>query len=320
MDDATPTQDRLFEEALDLIIRLQNDPLNPVSHDMIRRWRARGAEHEAVWDEVAEIHGMTGQVMTGGRPKAISTTPRMSRRTLLVAGLAGGAAAAAAYAVLPDLLIDARADYVTGTAEIRTITLADGSSATLGPDSAIALHFDERLRAVDLLAGMCFFDVTRDAGRPFEVTMSGLTTIVVGTAFDLSNDAGLLSLAVQRGRVEARLPGAGPAAGDTLDAGQWLSFDETTRAVQRGARDAEQIAAWRGGQIFAENEPVGSVVAKIARWHPGRIVIADPRFGTSRISGVFDLSDPLRALEAVVHPFGGRVRRVGSYLTVISPV
>ncbi|MEP9380648.1 FecR domain-containing protein [Aquabacter sp. CN5-332] len=316
MNEAAPEEDRLFEEALDLVIRLQNDPSNPVSHEMIRRWRARGPDHEVAWAEVAEIHGMAGKVVAEGRRPPAG----MTRRNLVIAGLAGGVAAAVGYATVPGLLIDARADYATGTAEIRRIPLSDGSTVTLGPDSAIALRFGKRLRLVELLVGMAFFDVAKDEARPFQVTTSDLAATALGTAFDISNDAGFLSVSVDHGAVDVRVRGSDMAEGGKLDSGQWVTFDERSRSIQRGRRDVSQIAAWRDGQIFAENEPIGSVVAKIARWQPGRVIVADPWFGTSRISGVFDLNDPLRALEAVVHPFGGRVRRVGSYLTVISPV
>ena len=46
MNDIAPDLDRLLDEAIDLVIRLQNDPDNPVALEMIRAWRARGAVHE----------------------------------------------------------------------------------------------------------------------------------------------------------------------------------------------------------------------------------------------------------------------------------
>jgi transmembrane sensor len=62
------------------------------------------------------------------------------------------------------------------------------------------------------------------------------------------------------------------------------------------------------------------MVAKISRWLPGRVVMADPSLGSREVSGVFDLSNPSRALEAVVSPFGAKLRHIGSMMTVISPV
>jgi transmembrane sensor len=105
-----------------------------------------------------------------------------------------------------------------------------------------------------------------------------------------------------------------------LSAGQWLAFDAQSRTSRQGTRESSQIAAWRAGQLFAEDEPVSSLIAKISRWQPGRTIVVDPSLGARRVSGVFDLADPPRAFRALVHPFGGHVRVVGSYLTVISPI
>lgn len=320
MNETSPQEGRLFEEAADLMIRLQNDPGNPVSRQMVKRWRARGPAYERAWLEVSEIHGLTGRVLAPAHRVEPRSKPGMTRRSVVAAGLAGAGALAGGYLALPGLVLRARADHLTGTAEIRRIALPDGGTATLGPDSAIALHYDDRRREVALLAGMAFFEVAKDPSRPFRATTSEMTATALGTAFDLSNDAGLVSVSVEHGLVEIDVPGSGPADGNRLAAGQWATFDEGTRLTTRGNRDARQIGAWRSGQILVENEPVRAVVAKIARWQAGRVVIADAGLGANRISGVFDPGNPLRALEAVVHPFGARVRSLGPYLTVISSV
>ncbi|WP_292616956.1 MULTISPECIES: FecR domain-containing protein [unclassified Nitrobacter] len=318
MTDDMSEEDRLFIEATDLMIRLKNDPENPIPRRMIREWRARSPEHESTWAEVAEIHGMMIKIITDEREAGKKAAEGITRRSLVIAGLVG-AGAAASYLTLPRLLIDARADFTTGTGQIRDVTLADGSVATMGPDSAMAVRFDEEQRFIRLLQGMAFFDVTSDQKRPFRVGIGGLVTTALGTAFEVSDGAGYLSVSVDRGTVEVTSMAADIEA-TRLSAGQWLAFDERRRMSQHGTREASQIAAWRAGQLFAEDEPVSSLIAKISRWQPGRTVVVDPGLGTQRVSGVFDLVDPPRAFRALVHPFGGRVRTVGSYLTVISPI
>ena len=318
MSETSPQEDRLFEEAADLMIRLQNDPGNPVSREMVKRWRARGPSYEKAWLEVSEIHGLTGRALAPLHQVEPRSKQGVSRRSLVAAGVVGAGALAGGYLALPGLILRAKADHLTGTAEIRRITLPDGGTATLGPDSAIALHYDDRQRSIALLAGMAFFEVAKHPSRPFRAMTSEMAATALGTAFDLSNDAGLVSVSVEHGLVEIAVPGSGFVDGNRLATGQWATFDEHTRLTMRGNRDARQIGTWRSGQILVENEPVRAVVARIARWQPGRVMIADTEFGANRISGVFDPGNPLRALEAVVHPFGGRVRSLGPFLTVIS--
>jgi transmembrane sensor len=318
MTDRPSAEDRLFAEALDLVIRLQSDPDNAVARDLVKRWRARGADHEAAWAEVAEIHGMAGAVLERrGRANAGGA---VSRRGVLLGGAAALAVAGTGALVGPELLLRARAEHMTATAEVRRIVLTDGSVVSLGPDSAIRSVMEPGQRLVDMLDGMAFFEAAPDAARPFRVRTGALTATALGTAFDISRDAGLVTLAVEHGVVQASMPGSPPARGEALAAGDWLVLDERAGTIARGRRDPDQMAAWRDGLIIAEHETVAAVVARIARWQPGRVVIADPGLGRRPISGVFDLGKPIAALEAVIQPHGGRVRQVGPWLTVLSMI
>lgn len=311
---------RLFREAADLAIRLQNDADNPVSVEMVRVWVSRSPAHEAAWGRVAAIHGMTGKVLADHKRSDKQSSLGLTRRNLMIGGALGLGGIATGSWVLPDLLLEARADYITSTAELKRIPLPDGSTATLGPDSAIALNFSERRRNINLLAGMAYFEVAGDAARPFVVETAALAATALGTAFDVSNDAGVVSVSVDHGLVEAAAPGLSASGAERLGAGEWLTFDPATHSLNRGSRDAFQIAAWRSGMIIAEKETVSALVARIARWQSGKVVIANPYLGSKVVSGVFDLRDPLRALDAVVRPFGAKVRRLTPFMTVISPV
>ncbi len=320
MSQATPDEDRLFEEAMTLVIRLQNDPDNETSIDMVEEWRARSPAHEKAWAEIAEIHGMAGKVLKDHRSTERRKKLGLTRRNFMIVAGAGIGAYAASEFIVPRFLLAARADEMTHTAEIRRISLPDGSVATMGPDSAIALAYTDTLRRVDLLAGMAYFDVVSVAGRPFQVQTDHTAVTALGTAFDISSDAGHVTVSVNHGAVEIRVPGSVLAARETIAPGNWLSVEESTASFDRGARDPAQVGAWRDGIIVSDRETVAAVVSKIGRWQTGRIILADPALAARRVSGVFDLSRPVGALEAVVHPFGGVVRQLSGYLTVISTI
>lgn len=313
-------QDRsLFREAADLAIRLQNDPSNQVSLDMVRAWVSRSPEHRAAWARVAAIHGMTGKIISEERAAA-NRSPVLSRRNLVLGGLVGVGAIATGLWVIPRALLRARSNVMTATAEIRNYDLPDGSVITLGPDSALAVRFTDAQRQIDLLAGMAFFEVARDAVRPFSVISESLVATALGTAFDISNDAGIISISVDHGIVQARAPGHAIHAGVRIEAEEWLTYDSSKGTASQGSREKYQIGAWRKGMLVAEKETVSALVAKISRWQRGTVVVADPYLGSRVVSGVFDLQDPLSALQSVVRPFGARVREVGPFMTVISPI
>jgi len=319
MNQSAPDDEKLFEEALDLIIRLQNDPSNPVTFDLIRRWRCRSGAHEAVWAEAAELHGMAGKVLTDQRTAQRGPEDR-SRRKIVLGGVALLAATGAGALYGPDAILRARADHMTATAELSSIALADGTTVTLGPQSAIRTLFTPSARRVELLSGMAFFEVAHDKSRPFQGVVDNLTATVLGTAFDMTRDAGFLTVSVDHGMVQVAVPNSSGPIGERLTEGDWLSFDEGSQRVERGKRDIAQIAAWRDGVIVAERETIAAVTARIRRWYSGRILIAVPSFGSRRISGVFNLNNPIAALEAVVHPYGGTVRQISPWLTIVSPI
>ena len=321
---ADPSEERrLFREAADLAIRLQNDPANPVSVQMARAWADRSPDHMAAWARVAEIHGMTGKILADQRKAG--ATGRLSRRSFVVGGMVGLGTVGAGSLMLPDALMRLRADHFTQTAEIRRVELPDSSVMTLGPDSAVAVSYSDTRRTISLLAGMAYFEVANDRLRPFSTVAGPVTAVALGTAFDMSSDAGFVTVSVEHGVVETRAPdegagGAGQNARERLEAGQWITFAPSQGPAIRGSRDLLQIAAWRGGMIVAEQETVSAMVARISRWIPGRVVVADPSLGRRVVSGVFDLRDPMRALEAVARPFGAKVRGIGSVMTVISSI
>ncbi|MFT4158963.1 FecR family protein [Shinella sp.] len=320
MNGTTPDQDRLLDEAIDLLIRQQNDPENPVAAEMIRAWRLRSPQHEQVWARVSKVHGASGRILSEERRRERRQSLGLTRRNLMLGGFTVLGTGLAAYAFGPQIILQARADHMTAKGEKRRIELPDGSVATLGPESAIALDYREERRTVGLLSGMSFFEVASDAGRPFSVLSGSLSATALGTAFDVSDDGGILTVSVDHGLVDVRLADPALADGEKLGDGQWLTFDPSSGGIDRGRRESGQIASWRDNLIIADKEAVSALVARIGRWVPGRVVIADPSIGRQRVSGVFDLNDPLRALQAVVHPAGGRVRQLSSLMTVISPI
>ena len=314
----TPDDRRLFTEATDLAIRLQDDPGDASALRTIKAWVAQSPSHARMWAQVCEIHGMAGKVLLDQRQAR--DKGNLSRRTIIKSGVLGLAAAGTGYLVLPGIIRNARADYRTGTGEIEAIELSRSSIITLGPETAIAVDSTEADTKIDLLSGMAYFQIASDFGRRFSVVAESLTATTLGAAFEVSIDAGNITVAAENGSVDTWI--AEPAADnrEPLDAGTWITLESATNRYARGIRDAAQVARWREGLLVAENETVAALVAKIARWHRGLVLVVDPGLASLKVSGVFDLGDPVDALRAVVSPFGGKVRQFAGVVTITSLV
>lgn len=309
----------LLDEAIDLAIRLQNDPDNPVAIEMIRAWRARGPRHDEIWAQVAMAHGASGLILAEQRRIERRENLGLSRRNLLFGGLClvGGAAG---WLAAPDLILAARADVMTEKAERRRVDLPDGSVATLGPQSALAFDFKGGRRGIRLLDGMCYVVAAAGDAPPFTALCGDVEVKAAGAVFELSAEDGFSRVSAARGAIEVVSAGQPAPFSLTLQERQWLRLNGSTGQVDRGLLADGQVAVWRDNLLIADQEPVSALVARIGRWTPGRVLIAGPFIGGRKVSGVYDLSDPIRALEAVALPAGARVRRMSSILTVISPL
>lgn len=298
-------------QALDWLLRLAENPHDPGLQAACRHWRAADPAHERAWLAAERVWHLSGQLPAGTRDlwptRAPSRRPR--RRAVL--------ALAACLLLGLSLLLVApawRADHRSGTGETLALDLDDGSRLWLAPQSAVKLRFDEQRRQVTLLRGEAFFEVHREAARPFVVEVGASRVEVTGTAFDVARlDAGL-SVAVAHGSVRFSDPHAGERS---LRAGDRLRY----RAGEGARQDqvpVAQVAAWRERQLVVDGLTVGEVVERLDRYHPGVILLRDSRLAGRRVTGVFDLADPLAALRAALRPHGGEVRAITPFLWLVS--
>lgn len=312
----TEKNDDLWNEAMALLLQWQQSPDDARLHEQIRSFCNEGAEHLRAWEEVKRLYRLTGEA-TGvpGREAARRRKRALTRRgvvTGLGAVVLGGVALKA-----PGVMRVWNADMISGVGVIDRRVLADGTRLTLGPDSAVQIAFSPTVRSVNLLDGMALIEVADDPDRPFEARAgSYVANAADGTEFEMRENAGRSLIGVGNGAV--RISQGSGAAVSELVAGDWMSAGASGSDVRRGRQSS--IAAWRDRKLIADGEAISAVVAEIARWQSSRVVIADWNLRSAVVSGIYDLTDPVAALEAVVAPYGGRVRQVTPWLTVVSGV
>jgi len=242
---------------------------------------------------------------------------RFTPRRMLASVAAAACVALLVATFLPGLLIRLQADVVTATAELRTITLPDGSRVDLGPESAIDMTFADGKRQVRLLKGSAFFDVAPDEGRPFRVATVNALVSVLGTAFEVGYVDDNTLVAVQHGRVGVEDPHTEPRRSNTLGAGEWTRV-LASGGAQRGKLKADEVASWRQGRLVALNRPAGEVVDDLRHYYPGVILVQSQAFARRQVSGIYDLADPRRTLRDLASSHGARVREVSDWLLIIT--
>ena len=304
-----PGADDLFEEAVTHAVRLQANPQSDAALSALAAWLARSPAHEATWAEIAEIHGMAGSLLAPEPRRAAFTRRKVLGLGAMGLGLAGGAGLFG-----PGMILAARADHLTSTAEIRDYTLPDGGLISLGPASAIALDFAPGRRGISLLTGMIWCRIQPATGA-FRLTCGDTWIDSTSAELSLSKEDGLISMALERGQARVF---TGAEDGTELASGDWLELEENGRILRRIDLPAADAAGWREGIITVDAEPLSIVVARIARWLPGRVMIADPGLATKLVSGVFDMARPREALLAAVSPHGAGLRQITPWMVVVT--
>ncbi len=341
-DNPESTQEKASREATDWLILLQEEPSDPTLLRRFDEWLKKSPAHEAAWaatQHTADAIGATApaygeqwgpyaarkedeglQPISAPRRRTASAgyanaAARTRRRGLKYAALA--AMACLAFVTAPDVLLQLRADHRTGTAEVSTLRLEDGSLVTLAPESAISVAYDASKRRIKLLAGEAFFEVAPNPGRPFEVATQDVHTAVLGTAFNVTREESGVTVAVEHGTVRVDYEAASPSLSEVLGAGQLMTVSWTGRTL-RGNGQASRIAAWRRGQLIAHDQTMGTVVDRLRRYYGGTIILPDGVLAKRRVTGVYNLADPVSALNAIAHAHGASVRQITPWVLVVS--
>lgn len=311
---------------MDWLLRLQAEPDDHELRRGLAAWMAADGDHVRAWAQAERTWTLIGTVppvhsdrwAPAGVPKPRETPPRRRLRWPAGLGLAGAALAAGLMLMVgSDALTRLRADQTTGVGELRSVTLADGSMVHLGPRSAIDTEDGLKRRSVRLLAGEAFFEVAPNPARPFVVEAGGVAVTVVGTAFDVRLDPASTTVSVKSGVVAVRHEGGAPLE-ERLGAGQRLTVDHAGGRAVRGDLAPGDVATWREGYLFVDNATVAEVVDELRRYQPGWILLESDQLAERRVTGLYDLRQPERALQAIVQPHGGRLRTLTPFLHVLS--
>lgn len=307
----------LLEEASNWLLRLQHASCAPEDREDFERWLTRSPAHARAWGQICRAWDAMGErpaLPDMAAPPPLPAPPPARAALKSRAGFMALAAGLLLAIALPLLIINTQADFSTGVAERRLVHLADGSTVELAAASAIDADFDAAGRHVRLLSGEAFFDVAHDAARPFTVTAGDVAVKVLGTRFDVRLTSVATTVELLHGAVDLSAGGQSMV----LAPGETATFSHGAGALSRAAMDPADMAQWRGGRLFVNDVSVASVVEVLRRYHPAWIGVLDDDLARQRVTGLYDLTQPDRALAALVQPFGGRVRQVSPYLRLIT--
>lgn len=337
---------RADADALEWLVALQDAPDDAEVRSRFEGWRKKSPANATAWEESAEVYAAIGETLPlhserwetltqtrdrtlappiaaaiRNRARPVSGTPRQRRGArpgtkFAKIALPAAAAAILAIAAAPELALRWQADAVTGTGELRTLTLADGTRASLSAGSAITIDYSTRERRITLLRGKAWFEV-QDEHRPFRVAARDVETTDIGTAFEVALGDESVEVAVGHGIVRVDDMTSARMISERLTAGDAVSVG-TDGQVRHTSGAPELIGAWRDGQLAVQNRPMREVIEALRPWHAGMILVRSDTLASKRVTGVYDLHDPAGAMEALSRAYGGTITRLTPWVLILS--
>lgn len=265
-------------------------------HAPLQAWLARDPRHRQVWQRLQAVDQRFHSLPTAAG-RALQRPGKRAGKPLLLALALGLAVLLGQHIYDPFAPPKQRASYQLASAEQRTLHLADQTQLQLDAQTRLDLHYSARQRQLRLHSGQIAITTGHDSTRPFLVETPNARLRALGTRFTVSHLDGVTVLAVQQSAVAVS---QGEDGAETIvPAGQQLRIAAQIGQPQPAAVGAD---AWTRGMTVAEQRPLGSLVAELARHYRGQLSL-DPRVAELKVNGSFSLRNPqqtLLALQAVL--------------------
>lgn len=302
------TQDPDVLEAIKWFVRLRDEEATDDDRRAFEAWLNESPAHQDAWERANRLWD---RFSLAGVAQAQRRRSTLSRRTLLGgAGVAVFAAAGGGYWLThPEL----GADYRTDAGERRTVVLPDGTRVELASLSALSVRFDDTVRRTLLFSGEAYFDVARDAARPFVVEAKGGSVQALGTRFDVKIAESTVVVTVTQHAALIRF-GASPPA--RVEQGFQVNYDaQGLGPIAKANLDA--VEAWRQDLLIFKELPLAQVLIELGRYRRGRIVLLDRRLGAMPVTGVFDTRQADAALQTIAEALPIRLAYVTDYVVFV---
>jgi len=154
------------------------------------------------------------------------------------------------------------------------VILADSTVVWLNSESTLIYSndFEGATRLVTLL-GEGYFDVKKDAKRPFIVRTLNADVKVFGTRFNVCSypDEQLTEATLEEGKIAVNI--TGKAIPVDVSPGQRMIFNKQSGDVSVKHVDTDLYTSWKGNKLRFDNAVFGDVVKKLERWYDVKIIL-----------------------------------------------
>ena len=167
-----------------------------------------------------------------------------------------------------ELPVIASLEKSTPRGQKTTIVLLDGTKVKM--NSGTHLKYEENpatgTRSV-YLEGEAYFEVAKDANRPFTVYAGNIATTAIGTAFNVKayKEQNTHAVYLVTGKVEIN-----HLKNDikiSLEPGEGILYNNEKDELWKHRLDYKSVMAWKRGSIIFEKAGLAEIVEELERWY-----------------------------------------------------
>lgn len=187
---------------------------------------------------------------------------------------------------------------VVPTAKFFKLTLSDGTIVWVNSNSELKFptQFNNTERRV-FLSGEAYFEVAKDASKPFYVETEDLKVKVLGTHFNVSTYGAKSKTSLKEGSVEV----SKDAQSVIISPGQ--SAEWSTEGLKVRRADLQKDLAWKNNEFYFKGDNIINIANQLKRWYDLEVVFSKEVSLTDTYSGEIRrdvrLSEVLKMLEFV---------------------
>ena len=341
-----------------LIVRFLKKQASPEEMERLRLWLSESTTHQRLFDEVCDVWFASTQVQRkqeydpqkGWENTGIDKISKKQRTVekeiapvrflirwhwiaaiFILAFIAGSLVTFLAGTNFSKTRDSLYTEHYVPYGSKSVVTLPDGTRVWI--NSGSRLRYSQKFNSTDrqvTLEGEAYFDVYKNAKKPFLVKTSGITVKVIGTAFNVKAypDEKTIETTVERGLVQVFSNSSSQKAGEkvflhpkekaTYVKGQ-LAMDtekETVQTISETRRQKHEpvrkgplivhtdvvtkfTTSWKDTRWIIEREELQDLAVKIERRYNVKVDFADTKLRSFIFSGILDDESLEQVLEVI---------------------
>jgi len=166
------------------------------------------------------------------------------------------------------------------------------------------------------LKGEAWFEVAKDAERPFYVETDEVSIRVYGTAFNV-NTHGLRATETVLVEGEIGISGKGSTGEWRMRPGQLAACDHHSGEITFREVDIRKYTAWKNGEFCFNDDTLEEILEELGRWYDVKVIFQSAGKKDIRFSGHLKRYENIRKILGAISESTGIVFHISDRMIIV---